>query len=77
MLFRHEPGTLPPLSSTTPAAASSTRETETAGLVVDRPPPGLARGRYAASPWAIGALGGALVVGTILYFALRFRRSRP
>ena len=66
MLFRPEPGTLPPLSSVTPG-----------GLVVERPPPGLARGKYAAPPWAIGLLGAALVLGTLLYFALRFRKRQP
>jgi hypothetical protein len=64
MLFRHEPGTLPPLNS----AAG--------GFIVERPPPGPARGKYAASPWAIAALGATLVLGTILYFVLRFRKLR-
>jgi hypothetical protein len=68
MLFRHEPGTLSPTDAA-PAGAG--------GFVVERPPPGLARGKYPASPWAIGALGMALVLGTILYFVLRFRRPRP
>lgn len=64
MLFRYEPGTLPPLSSGAP------------GLVVERPPPGLARGKYPASQWAIGALGATLVLCTVLYFALLFRKPR-
>jgi hypothetical protein len=65
MLFRHEPGTLPPLNSAAPG-----------GFVVERPPPGLARGRYAASPWAIAALGAALIVCTLVYLVLRFRKPR-
>jgi hypothetical protein len=68
MLFRHEPGTLSPTDSALPGAG---------GFAVERPPPGLARGKYPASPWTIGALGVALVLGTILYFVLRFRRPRP
>ena len=65
MLFSHEPGTLPPLNSAAPG-----------GIVVERPPPGPARGKYPASPWAIVALGATLVLGTILYFVLRFRKLR-
>jgi hypothetical protein len=68
MLFRHEPGTLSPTDSAAPGAGE---------FVVERPPPGLARGKYPASPWAIAALGAALVLGTIVYFVLRFRRPRP
>jgi hypothetical protein len=65
MLFRHEPGTLPPLNSALPG-----------GFVVERPPPGPARGKYPASPWAIAALGATLVLGAVLYFVLRFRKLR-
>ncbi len=67
MLFRYETGTLAPTDSAAPGAG---------GFVVERPPPGLARGKYAASPWAIGALGTALVLATLLYFVLRFRKPR-
>jgi hypothetical protein len=65
MLFRHEPPTLPQASALAPG-----------GFVVERPPPGLARGKYPASPWAIAALGATLLVGTILYFVLRLRKQR-
>jgi hypothetical protein len=65
MLFRYEPGSLPPAGSAAPG-----------GFVVERPPPGLARGKYPASPWAIAALGATLVLGAITYFLLRFRKSR-
>ena len=65
MLFRHDPGTLPPLNSALPG-----------GFVVERPPPGPARGKYPASPWAIAALGATLVLATVLYFVLRFRKLR-
>jgi len=65
MLFRHEPGTLPPSHSAAPG-----------GFVVERPPPGLARGKYPAPAWAIAVLGAALVLCTVVYFALRFRKTR-
>lgn len=63
MLFRHEGQSS---ASTAPAAAG--------GFIVDRPPPGLARGKYAASPLAILLLGATLIVGTCLYFFLRLRK---
>jgi hypothetical protein len=65
MLFRHEG---PSSSSTDPAAAG--------GFIVDRPPPGLARGKYAASPFAILVLGAVLILGTCLYFFMRLRKPR-
>jgi hypothetical protein len=64
MLFRHEPGTLPRANSAAPS-----------GFIIERPPPGLARGEYPAPPWAIAALGAALVLGTVLYFFL-LRKDR-
>jgi hypothetical protein len=65
MLFRHA-GTSS--AATDPAAAG--------GFVVDRPPPGLARGKYPASPLTILTLGAALIFGTCLYFFLRLRKPR-
>ncbi len=65
MLFRHEPGSLPPAST----AASGE-------VIVERPPPGLARGKYPASAWAIALLGAALVLGTLLYFVFRAKEPR-
>ena len=65
MLFRHEE---PSLGSTDPAAAG--------GFIVDRPPPGLARGKYAASPVTILVLGAVLILGTCLYFFFRLRKPR-
>jgi hypothetical protein len=41
----------------------------------ERPPEGLARGRWGAPPWAIGALGAVLVVGAVLYLVWRARRA--
>jgi hypothetical protein len=46
------------------------------GLIVERPPPGLARGKYPASPVVVLVLGIALVVGTLVYFFLRLRNRR-
>ena len=42
--------------------------------VIERPPPGLARGRYDAPAWAVLALGAALTLGAVFYFAWRLRR---
>ncbi|HZF51922.1 MAG TPA: hypothetical protein VE093_24890 [Polyangiaceae bacterium] len=42
---------------------------------LDRPPEGLARGRWPAPRWAIAALGAAVLVGALIYLALRLRRS--
>jgi hypothetical protein len=44
------------------------RAAPTATIVVERPPPGLARGNYAWPPWAIALTGGAVaLVGTVLF----------
>jgi hypothetical protein len=67
MLFRHE-GLL---RSEAPADAPAP-----SGFVVERPPPGLARGRYAASEWSIAILGAALVLSALLYFYVRLRKRR-
>ena len=65
MQFRPELGPLPQASAVAPG-----------GIVVERPPPGLARGKYPTSPWVIAALGATLIVATILYFVLRLRKPR-
>jgi len=46
--------------------------------VVERPPPGLARGEYAWPAWAIAAVGIAAVVLAVAYFVRRLwiRKSR-
>ena len=67
MLFRHDPAAAVQVA---PDGAARS------GFVVERPPPGLARGKYPTSPLWIGALGTALVLGTLLYYFLRSLRSR-
>ena len=41
-----------------------------------RPSEPLARGRYEAPAWAIGALGAAVVAAGVGYFVWRARRAR-
>jgi len=65
MLFRHEGQR---------EFAASRAEWAPSGFVEERPPPGLARGRYPASPWAIALLGAALVLSVLVYFFLKLRR---
>lgn len=65
MLFRHDGPSSAPTESAAPG-----------GLIVSRPPPGLARGTYPASPLSIMGLGALLVVGTLVYYFLRFRKPR-
>ncbi len=63
MLFRHD------------GKAAAPQETAgTSGVIVERPPPGLARGKYATTPLLISALGSLLVLGTLLYYFFRLRR---
>ena len=50
------------------------RETSTARVLVERPPPGLARGKYAFPAWGIGVLGGAVFVCGLIWLLLRLRR---
>ncbi|MBN1606073.1 MAG: hypothetical protein JW940_05540 [Polyangiaceae bacterium] len=49
----------------------------TATVLVERPPPGLARGSYAWPPWAIALTGGAIaLVGAALFLWRLTRRCR-
>jgi hypothetical protein len=45
-----------------------------ARIIVERPPPGLAQGRYAAPPWAIGLVGGLAFIIGLVYLVLRARQ---
>lgn len=67
MLFRHSGLRTSEAPADTPAPS---------GFVVERPPPGLARGKYAASEWSIVLLGAVLVLSTLVYFFLRLRKRR-
>lgn len=44
--------------------------------VEERPPPGLARGKYPVPAWSVGALGGVVLLLGLLYAIWRFRRTR-
>jgi hypothetical protein len=39
--------------------------------VIERPPPGLARGKYPVQAWVVSALGAAIVLVGIAYIARR------
>ncbi|HEV8247406.1 MAG TPA: hypothetical protein VGP93_16625 [Polyangiaceae bacterium] len=45
-------------------------------VIVERPPPGLARGRYAWPAWGIALVGAALVLLTLVYFLSRVRGKK-
>jgi hypothetical protein len=40
-------------------------------LVVERPPPGLARGKYPAPAWGVATLGAIVVLAGLAYLARR------
>ena len=44
--------------------------------VIERPPPGLARGKYAWPAWGIGVVGGSVLALAIAYFVWRYLSSR-
>jgi hypothetical protein len=44
--------------------------------VVERPPPGLARGEYAVSAFVVLGVALALVLATLGYYLLRWRRTK-
>jgi hypothetical protein len=51
------------------------RSDEGAGrTVIERPPAGLARGRYPAPAWVVSTLGAAIVVAALYYLVWRLRR---
>jgi hypothetical protein len=58
------------------AGPEAPRTGESGGmLVVERPPAGLARGKYPASAWLIGLLGGLALLSVTVYFVVRSRRK--
>ncbi len=57
------------------AASSGTAEAGSSpGVVVERPAPGLARGKYAFPAWGIATLGGVVLAVALAYFLVRWRR---
>jgi hypothetical protein len=53
-------------------------ETGSERTVVERPLPGLARGRYPLPAWAVASFGVTVVLSAILYVIFRaLRRARP
>jgi hypothetical protein len=57
------------------ASQAKTAETAPVGprTVIERPPPGLARGRYPVPAWVVSALGAVVVLAGIVYLARRWR----
>ena len=47
----------------------------TGHVVVERPPPGLARGPYPLPAWAIGSMGSIVALLGIVYVVRRVRRG--
>jgi len=45
-------------------------------IVIERPPPGLARGHYAWPAWGIGLAGGTVVVLGLIWIVWRLRPGR-
>jgi hypothetical protein len=65
-----------PPSSSRPAGESAPEATE----LVTRPDPGLARGKWEASPWMFWAMLGAILVGALTYTLRRMgflSRAKP
>jgi hypothetical protein len=44
-------------------------------MIEERPPPGLARGKYAWPAWAIGTLGGVVVALGLVWLVTRLRKQ--
>ncbi len=51
-------------------------ESEPGHVLVERPPPGLARGKYSAPAWVVASLGAALLLGALAYVIRRFVRIK-
>jgi hypothetical protein len=45
-------------------------------IIVERPPPGLARGKYGWPAWGIATVGGIVVALAIAYWVWRWYRAR-
>ena len=65
------------MAETAPAEGSEAQDAgAVARIVVERPPPGLAQGRYPWPPWGILLLGGSIVAIALSYLAWRMLRAR-
>jgi hypothetical protein len=72
------------LASGSDAAAQAQAEAGAAGsaaavgprIIVERPPPGLARGKYPFPDWGIGLIGAVVVLAGLAYLIWRALRSR-
>ena len=62
-----------PEAETTDAGAGAAPRPE---VVVERPPPGLAQGKYAFPAWGIAMLGGVVVALGVAYLVWRWFVSR-
>ncbi len=62
-------GTSPVTPGGEPMASSQTPQ-------YDRPPPGLAQGKFAAPAWLIASIGLAIVLGVVAFFVMRNRRDK-
>ncbi len=60
----------------TEPAEAGVAATTSARIIVERPPPGLARGKYAWPPWAIGTLGASVLLIGVCYYAWRLLRRK-
>jgi hypothetical protein len=59
-----------------PAALSWSAAVQGEPSVLERPPPGLARGSQVVPATLVIAVAALLVLGTLAYYAVRFRRAR-
>jgi hypothetical protein len=60
------------------SSSSSSDGTGAFRTVVERPPPGLARGKYSVPAWAVVGLGAAILAAGIAYLGWRLvRRAKP
>ncbi|MEZ4224087.1 MAG: hypothetical protein R3B13_24275 [Polyangiaceae bacterium] len=57
----------------TPSASATTGHAKPS-VIVERPAPGLARGKYAFPAWGIAAVGALALAVVVAYFVVRWRR---
>lgn len=66
------------MQTTTPTASAAAPAPTATGpsYVVERPPPGLARGRYPVPAWLVATLAAVMVAAIVAFFVIRRRRAR-